>query len=101
MESLVFLTEKTDGTIKAQTCANSSTQKEYTNHNKAVNLAAIIESHLVTVVTNAKQGRDVIIADIPNAFVQTNINKKPNSNKTIMTKRDHLSIALYEFLDFV
>jgi hypothetical protein len=30
MESLIFLTEKKLGTIKAQTCANSSTQREYT-----------------------------------------------------------------------
>lgn len=29
MESLIFLTEKKDGTIKAQTCANGSTQREY------------------------------------------------------------------------
>jgi hypothetical protein len=29
MESLIFLTEKHDGTVKARTCANGSTQHEY------------------------------------------------------------------------
>ena len=29
MESLIFITEKRDGTIKARMCANGSTQQEY------------------------------------------------------------------------
>jgi transcriptional regulator len=35
MESLIFLTEKKDGKIKARTCANGNTQQEYTDRDKA------------------------------------------------------------------
>jgi hypothetical protein len=34
MESLIFLTEKKDGRIKARTCTNRNTQQEYTNRDK-------------------------------------------------------------------
>jgi hypothetical protein len=35
-------------------------------------------------VIDAKQGQDVMTANIPNAFVQTEIESKANSNRTIM-----------------
>ena len=73
MESLIFLTEKKDGRIKAQTCANGSTQREYTDQDEAASPTAMTESHLITAVLDAKQGRDIMTADILNAFVQTDI----------------------------
>jgi hypothetical protein len=72
MESLIFLTEKKDGRIKARTCTNGSTQQEYTDRKEATSPTAMKESHLITAVIDAKQGRDVMAADIPNAFVQMN-----------------------------
>jgi hypothetical protein len=42
------------------------------------------ESHLITAVINAKQGRDVMTANILSAFVQTDIEDKPNGEKIIM-----------------
>jgi hypothetical protein len=45
---------------------------------------AMIESHLFTVVINTKQSRDVITTNIPNAFVQTEIENKPNGEKIII-----------------
>jgi hypothetical protein len=83
MESLIFLTEKKDGRIKARTCTNGSTQQEYTDWEEA-SLTAMTESHLITAVIDAQQGRDVMTADIPNAFVQTDIEDKPNGEKIIM-----------------
>ena len=56
MESLIFLTEKKDGRIKARTCANGSTQREYTKRNEATSPTALTESHLITAVIDAKQG---------------------------------------------
>jgi hypothetical protein len=84
MESLIFLTEKKDGRIKARTFANGSTQQEYTDWEEAASLTAMTESHLITTVINAKQGRDVMTANIPNAFVQTDIKYKLNDEKIIM-----------------
>ena len=42
-----------------------------------------MESNLITSTIEAKQNRDVMTADIPNAFVQSDM-KKENQNKIIM-----------------
>ena len=106
MESLIFLTEKKDGRIKARTCANGSTQQNYTNQDEAASPTAMTESHLITAVIDAKQGRDVMTADIPNAFVQTEIENKPNEEQTIMKIRGQLvnmltNISPEEYQDFI
>jgi hypothetical protein len=69
MESLIFLTEKKDGKIKARTCTNGSTQQEYTNCDEAASSTAMTKFHMITAILDAKQGRNVMTADIPNAFV--------------------------------
>ena len=76
MESLIFLVEKRDRRIKAQTCANGSTQHPYTKRDEAASPMAMTESIILTATIDAKQNQDVMTADIPNAFVQTDIAKK-------------------------
>eukprot|EP00978_Attheya_sp_CCMP212_P046873 scaffold416585_cov22-Attheya_sp.AAC.1 len=44
MESLIFLVEKRDGTIKARTCANGSTQREYIDCEDAASPTASTDS---------------------------------------------------------
>jgi hypothetical protein len=55
MESLILLTEKKDGKIKARTCANRSTQREYIDRNEAASPTAMAESHIIMAVIEAKQ----------------------------------------------
>ena len=76
MESLIFLVEKRDGRVKARTCANGSTQCAYMERDEAASPTAMTESILITATIDAKQNRDVMTADIPNAFVQTDVNEK-------------------------
>jgi hypothetical protein len=76
LESLIFLTEKRDGTVKGRTCANRSTQHEYTEKEEATSPTAIMESILLTALIDTKESRDVMVADVPNAFVQTEIDEK-------------------------
>jgi hypothetical protein len=76
LESLIFLTEKKDGQVKGRTCANGSTQQSYVNQEDAASPTAITESIILTSVIEAKEGRDVMVADVPNAFVQTSIEDK-------------------------
>ena len=73
MESLIFLTEKRDGRVKARACANGSTQRSYIPKDDASSPTAATESILITGVIEAKQKRDVMALDIPNAFVQTEV----------------------------
>jgi hypothetical protein len=71
MESLTFLTEKWDKTIKAQACANGSTQQTYIAREEAASPTAAKEAILITGVIEAKQQRDIMTLDIPNTFAQT------------------------------
>jgi hypothetical protein len=46
------------------------------DRDEAASPTAMTESIIITGVTDAKQGQDVMTADIPNAFEQTDIDKK-------------------------
>jgi hypothetical protein len=96
MESLLFLTEKRDGRIKGRACANGSIQREYINREDAASPTAMTESILITATIDAKQGHDVMTADIPNAFVQTEIEDKGVGQRVIMKIRGALVDILLE-----
>jgi hypothetical protein len=87
MESLIFLVEKRDLTVKARMCANGSTQREYMERDDASSPTVMCESILITAGIEAKQRRDVMTCDIPNAFVQTDIpTEKLEKGKRIIMK---------------
>ena len=94
MESLLFLVEKRDGKIKARTCANGSTQREYIEREDATSPTAATDAILITGVLDAKQHRDVMTNDVPNAFVQTPIPQ--DGEKFIMKIRGKLVDMLVE-----
>jgi hypothetical protein len=72
--SLIFLNEKRDGdTVKARMCANGSTQQVYISREEATSPTVSLEAIIATGVIDAKQRRDVMTLNIPNAFVQTKI----------------------------
>jgi hypothetical protein len=89
MESLIYLTEKKDGRIKARMCANSSTQQEYTDWEEAASPMAMTKSHLITAVVNAKQGRNVMTA---------NIRVRASEKVAEITQRQHWQ---YKFSDAI
>jgi hypothetical protein len=80
-ESLIFLVEKKDNTIKGRTCANGSVQCEFVSHEDATSPTAATESIYLTATIEA-EGRDIITVDIQNAFVQTELDLK--KEKVIM-----------------
>ena len=83
MNSLIFLTEKRDGTIKARACANGSVQRKYIHKEDAASPTVSVETLLTTCVIDAKQNRNVRTLDIPNAFVQT---KLPENEERIIMR---------------
>ena len=83
MESLIFLTEKRDGRVKARTCANGCIHRDYIPREDAASPTASTDSVLITGVIEAKQHRDIITLDIPNAFVQTPI---PQGEEKVIMK---------------
>jgi len=96
MESLMFLTEKRDGTIKARACANGSVQRDYLLREKVASPTVISESVIITSCIEAKENRDIMTCDIPNAFVQTDINEQEIGERIIMKIRGILLDILVE-----
>jgi Reverse transcriptase (RNA-dependent DNA polymerase) len=84
MDSLIFLVEKRDGRVKARTCANGSTQRGYINKEDSASPTALTEAIILTATIEAREQRDVMTVDIPNAFVQTDIIKQ--NNERVMLK---------------
>jgi hypothetical protein len=76
MDSLIFLVEKSDGRIKARTCANGSLQRNYIDKEEATSPTALTQAIMITAAIEADENRDVMTVDIPNAFVQTEIESR-------------------------
>ena len=76
MESLLFLTEKRDKTIKSQHCTNRSSQHAYMEHNEVTSPTVSTEGTLLTTVIKPQEGQDITTCNIPNAFVQTHVEEK-------------------------
>jgi hypothetical protein len=97
LESLIFLVEKKDGTVKARHCANGSTEREYMQREEVSSPTVSTESVLLTAVIEAQEGRDVTTCDIPNAFIQTDVQTEDSDgNRTIMKIRGTLVGILFK-----
>jgi hypothetical protein len=77
MESIMFLTEKRDGTIKARNVTDGRKQRTWMSKEEAASPTVMLESLLLTAVIDAKENPEVCVVDIPHAFVQT-ANEKIN-----------------------
>jgi hypothetical protein len=71
MGSIMFLTEKRDGTIKARNVTDGRKQRTWMSKEEAASPTVMLESLLLTAIIDAKENRDVCVVDIPHAFVQT------------------------------
>jgi hypothetical protein len=70
MESLLFLTEKRDGRIKGRLVYNGRPTREWVSKEDATPPTASLEGIMLTAIIDAKENRDVMSADIPNASIQ-------------------------------
>jgi Reverse transcriptase (RNA-dependent DNA polymerase) len=86
MESLIFLSVKKDKSIKARHCANGSTQRSYMEREEVSRPTVSTESTMLTAVIEAAEGRDVATCDIPNAFIQTEVEEADKDGNRIIMK---------------
>ena len=88
LSSLIFIVEKRDGRVKAPQCAvgsNKSTLPGYVKSDWALPTVAT-DGVIITSTIEANEGRDVAVADLPNAFLNAN-----NSEKTLMLLKGNLA----------
>jgi hypothetical protein len=95
LSSLLFVIEKRDGRIKSRHCTNGSTQRDYISREETSSPTVSTESVILTAIIDAEEERDVMTADVPNAFIQTDLEDK-DGERTIMKIRGILVDILCE-----
>jgi hypothetical protein len=86
MESLIFLSENKDGSIKAHHCANGSTLRSYMEREEVSSLTVSTKSPMLTSVIEAAEGRDIATCIIPNVFIQTKVQEVDKDGNRIIMK---------------
>jgi hypothetical protein len=70
-KALIFLIKKRDGTIKGRTVYNGKPTRDWHDKEDSASPTASLESIFLTSIIAVKEERDIVMADIPNAFIQT------------------------------
>ena len=95
--SLMFITEKRDGKIKARTVYNGKPTREWMSKEDTRSPTVSLEGLMLTMCVDAKEGRDIMTADVPNAFVQTDMPETdPGDDRVIMKVQGILAEMLVE-----
>jgi hypothetical protein len=86
VNALMLLTEKKDGKIKGRVVYNGKPTRDWLSKEDASSPTATLESIMITSVVDAHEGRDVMTADVPNAFVQTELPQKKDYEDRVVMK---------------
>ena len=86
VDALMFLSEKRDGTIKGRMVYNGKPTREWLSREESASPTAALESIFLTAIVDAKEGRDVMTNDVPNAFIQTPLPPTPEGAPRVMMK---------------
>ena len=86
MRALMFLTEKRTGEVKGRMVYNGKPTREWLNREDSASPTAALESIFLTAIIDAKEKRDVMTTDIPNAFIQTEMPSIEQGNERVMMK---------------
>ena len=84
--ALLFLTEKSDGSIKARLVFNGKPTRDWLSREDTSSPTASQEGIFMTATVDAKEERDVMSTDLPNAFIQAEVpkDKKKKRERIIM-----------------
>jgi hypothetical protein len=76
LESLMFLKEKRDGTIKGRTCADGRKERETAEPGVATSPNVSLESVIITSTIEAYEGREVAVVNIPGAYLSADMDEE-------------------------
>eukprot|EP00980_Cylindrotheca_fusiformis_P020484 scaffold7541_cov93-Cylindrotheca_fusiformis.AAC.1 len=80
----MFLTEKRDGTKKGRAVYNGAPTREWVDREDAASPTAYLESQFLTAAIDAHEGRDVMVTDVPNAFIQADLPEREYGQRVFM-----------------
>jgi hypothetical protein len=99
MQSLLFLTEKRDGTIKGRLVYNGKPTRAWLQKEEAASPIASLEGLLLTSIVDVKENRDVMSADIPNAFIQAHLPDTEDGDERVIMKITGVLVDLLVSID--
>jgi hypothetical protein len=76
LESLMFLKEKRDGTIKERICADGQKQRETAKPGAATSPTVPLKYVLITSTIEAYEGREVAVVDIQGAYLSADMDEE-------------------------
>ena len=79
----MFLCQKRDGTYKGRLVYDGSGTRDWLRPEDAKSPTCALESILILGMIDAHEGRDMMTADIPNAFIQANM---PDGGERVIMK---------------
>ena len=65
--------EKRDGTVKECGCADRQPQQKYTANEEVRSPTVSLEAMMLTCAIDSKEGRYVVVTDIPGAFLHVDM----------------------------
>ena len=93
-EALMFLSEKKSGVVKGRTVYNGKPTREWHDKEDAASPTASLESIFLTAIIDAKEKRDVMSTDIPNAFIQATMPPLVEGEDRVMMKLKGILLEL-------
>jgi hypothetical protein len=99
MQSLLFLTEKRDGRIKGRLVYNGKPTRQWLSKEEAASPTASLEGILLTSIVDVKENRDVMSADIPNAFIQAHLPPTEDGDERVIMKITGVLVDLLVSID--
>ena len=86
VQALMFLSEKRDGTVKGQMVYDGSKTRLWIDKSKASSPTVSTESIMLTGIIDSFEGRDTMIADVPNAFIQAQLPDADKEGERVIMK---------------
>jgi len=84
--AMMLVCEKTNGTIKGRCVYEGSKTRPYYTKEETASPTASTEGIFITATIDAHEGRDVMTADIPNAFIQASLENLKDGDKKVIMK---------------
>ena len=94
--AMMLLTEKRCGKIKGRMVFDGRKTREWITKEDSASPTATLEGILLTLTIDAKEKRDIMSADVPNAFIQTEM---PQGKERVMMKITGVLVDMLVQLD--
>ena len=92
--AMMLLSQKSNGIIKGRLVFNGKGSRDYYTREEAASPTATPESIMLVLAIDAKEGRDNLTGDVPNAFIQAHVPKIKDGEDRIIMKIDEILVDM-------